>query len=150
MRRWARSTKAGRGPSLAGAVSHSLARSVGRSLPITSLLPLSAGLLALPAATAPAGFLPSSAGLVLAWAYMVASGLLITELSLNRLVETRRPGSGLLELYGSSLGKELRGSGGRDVLLLALRRNDGILRSGLVKPGFDDGVCIQSHGGGGG
>lgn len=61
------------------------------------------GVLALPAATAPVGFLPSTAGMVLVWWYMVISGLLIAELSLNRIGETGRSGSGILDLYESNL-----------------------------------------------
>jgi hypothetical protein len=64
-----------------------------------------AGVLALPTATAAAGFFPSSAALVLAWVYMTMSGLLISELTLNRMAETGRPGAGLLDLYASVLGK---------------------------------------------
>jgi hypothetical protein len=64
-----------------------------------------AGVLALPTATAAAGFLPSSAALILAWGYMTMSGLLISELTLNRMAETGRPGAGLLDLYESVLGK---------------------------------------------
>lgn len=64
-----------------------------------------AGVLALPAATAAAGFLPSTAALCLAWFYMTMSGLLIAELSLNRIGETGKPGLGLLSLYENSLGK---------------------------------------------
>jgi hypothetical protein len=64
-----------------------------------------AGVLALPTATAAAGFLPSSAALILAWVYMTMSGLLISELTLNRMAETGRPGAGLLDLYESVLGK---------------------------------------------
>lgn len=64
-----------------------------------------AGVLALPAATAAAGFIPSSAAMIVAWVYMTMSGLLIAELTLNRIGETGRPGLGLLELYKSSLGK---------------------------------------------
>jgi tyrosine-specific transport protein len=66
-----------------------------------------AGILALPTATAAAGFLPSSAALVVAWIYMTFSGLLIAELTLNRLGTTGRPGIGLLELYKGSLGQPL-------------------------------------------
>jgi hypothetical protein len=64
-----------------------------------------AGVLALPTATAAAGFLPSSGALILAWVYMTMSGLLISELTLNRMAETGRPGAGLLDLYESVLGK---------------------------------------------
>ena len=63
-----------------------------------------AGVLALPTATAAAGFVPSSLGLIVAWVYMTMSGLLIAELTLNRMGETGRPGLGLLELYENSLG----------------------------------------------
>jgi tyrosine-specific transport protein len=64
-----------------------------------------AGILALPSATAAAGFLPSAAALIVAWVYMTMSGLLVAELTLNRIGETGRPGLGLLELYENSLGK---------------------------------------------
>lgn len=64
-----------------------------------------AGILAMPTATAAAGFLPSSAALGIAWFYMTISGLLIAELTLNRIVTSGRPGLGLLDLYENSLGK---------------------------------------------
>jgi len=66
---------------------------------------IGAGVLALPSATAPAGFIASSAGLSVAWAFMAMSGLLIAELSINRIGETGRPGLGLLDLYDNALGK---------------------------------------------
>lgn len=68
---------------------------------------IGAGVLALPTATAPAGFLPSSAALCLAWLYMTISGLLIAELSINRMGETGKQGVGLLEIYKSYLGDGL-------------------------------------------
>lgn len=64
-----------------------------------------AGVLALPTATAAAGFLPSTAAMGLAWWYMTMSGLLIAELSINRMGETGRTGLGLLGLFDSYLGK---------------------------------------------
>jgi len=67
---------------------------------------IGAGVLALPTATAAAGFLPSSAALGLAWFYMTMSGLLIAELTLNRIGTSGRPGLGLLELYENSLGEQ--------------------------------------------
>lgn len=66
-----------------------------------------AGVLALPTATAAAGFLPSTAAMMLAWVYMAMSGLLIAELTINRMGETGRPGLGLLDLYHKSLGSAL-------------------------------------------
>lgn len=68
---------------------------------------IGAGVLALPTSTAAAGFLPSTAGMGIAWFYMTMSGLLIAELTLNRIGTSGRPGLGLLELYENSLGKNL-------------------------------------------
>lgn len=65
---------------------------------------IGAGILALPTATAPAGFLPSTAAMAVGWFYMTISGLLIAELCLNRLGMTGKPGSGMLELYDDALG----------------------------------------------
>ena len=42
-------------------------------------------MLALPAKTLAAGFLPSSGALFLCWVYMAASGLLIAEVNVNTL-----------------------------------------------------------------
>ena len=44
-----------------------------------------AGVLALPAKTLAAGFVPSSGALFLCWVYMAASGLLIAEVNVNTL-----------------------------------------------------------------
>eukprot|EP00980_Cylindrotheca_fusiformis_P024953 scaffold12769_cov141-Cylindrotheca_fusiformis.AAC.13 len=63
-----------------------------------------AGVLALPAATAPIGFLPSTAAMGVAWAYMTMSGLLIAELSINRLGQSGKPGQGMLDLFEENLG----------------------------------------------
>lgn len=64
-----------------------------------------AGVLALPSATAAAGFIPSTFAMISAYVYMTMSGLLIAELTLNRMAQTGKPGLGLLEMYQSSLGK---------------------------------------------
>lgn len=82
---------------------HSSGSMVGSALLVAGTT-LGAGVLALPTATAPAGLLPSSAAIIVAWFYMTISGLLIAELSINRIGETGKPGLGLLELYKSSLG----------------------------------------------
>lgn len=68
---------------------------------------IGAGILALPTATAPSGFLPSSAALGIAWLYMTISGLLIAELCINRMGQTGRLGVGLLELYKTNLSSTL-------------------------------------------
>jgi len=78
----------------------------GSTLGATALIAgttIGAGILALPAATAPTGFVYSSAALCLAWAYMSMSGLFLAELTLNRMGQTGRQNIGLLELYQSSL-----------------------------------------------
>ena len=69
---------------------------------------IGAGVLALPAATVSSGFLPSTGALILSWVYMTISGLLLAELSLNRIAETGRPGSGILDLYNRYLGENTR------------------------------------------
>ena len=63
-----------------------------------------AGILALPGATASVGFLPSTVAMLVAWGYMTMSGLLIAELCLNRLGQSGRPGTGILDLFQESLG----------------------------------------------
>lgn len=63
-----------------------------------------AGILALPTATASVGFLPSTVAMGIGWFYMTMSGLLIAELSINRLGRTGKPGQGMLDLYQDSLG----------------------------------------------
>jgi tyrosine-specific transport protein len=85
-------------------------RNQGSTLGATALIAgttIGAGVLALPTATAPSGFLPSSGALIVAWFYMLISGLLIAELSINRMGETGRYGVGLLDLYKSNLGEKL-------------------------------------------
>lgn len=66
-----------------------------------------AGILAIPSATAPVGFLPSTAAMGVAWCYMTMSGLLIAELSINRLGQSGKPGQGMLDLYEDNLGPNL-------------------------------------------
>lgn len=63
-----------------------------------------AGILALPSATAPVGFIPSTGAMGIGWLYMTMSGLLIAELSINRLGQSGKPGQGMLDLYEDSLG----------------------------------------------
>ena len=63
-----------------------------------------AGILALPQATATVGFLPSTAAIGVGWVYMTMSGLLISELCINRLGQSGKPGQGMLDLYEDSLG----------------------------------------------
>ena len=85
-------------------VSHAAGSVVGAAALVAGTT-VGAGILALPAATAAAGFVPSSAALTVAWIYMTMSGLLIAELTLNRIANTGRPGLGLLELYEGALSR---------------------------------------------
>jgi len=64
---------------------------------------IGAGALAMPSATVEAGFLPSTAALLVSWFYMTLSGLLIAELVINRIAQTGRTGVGLLELFRTNL-----------------------------------------------
>lgn len=63
-----------------------------------------AGILALPSATSPVDFIPSTGAMGVGWLYMTMSGLLIAELSINRLGQSGKPGQGMLDLYKDSLG----------------------------------------------
>jgi tyrosine-specific transport protein len=65
-----------------------------------------AGILALPSATSPVGFIPSTGAMGIGWVYMTMSGLLIAELSINRLGQSGKPGQGMLNLYEDSLGEK--------------------------------------------
>lgn len=82
---------------------------------------LGCGLLNLPTAIYPAGYLPTLVATLVAWAYMTITALLTSELLINRYGETGRVRNvGLLELYDSYLG----GDGSTD-------NNNGGLFSGL-------------------
>jgi len=70
-----------------------------------------AGILALPSATSPVGFIPSTGAMGIAWLYMTMSGLLIAELSINRLGQSGKPGQGMLDLYQDSLGEKFSAVG---------------------------------------
>jgi len=70
-----------------------------------------AGILALPSATSPVGFIPSTGAMGIAWLYMTMSGLLIAELSINRLGQSGKPGQGMLDLYEDSLGEKFSAVG---------------------------------------
>jgi tyrosine-specific transport protein len=63
-----------------------------------------AGVLALPAATASVGFLPSTVAMCIGWIYMTMSGLLIAELSINRMGQSGKPNQGMLDLFEDTLG----------------------------------------------
>jgi tyrosine-specific transport protein len=105
-----------------------------------------AGVLALPAATAPAGFVPSTVALLVAYVYMTMSGLLIAELTLNRMGRTGRPGVGLLDLYDANLGQpwSMLGSAAYFFLhyavMTAYVAQGGVNINNLFSTGLPDGV----------
>lgn len=106
---------------------------------------IGAGVLALPSATAAAGFLPSSAALIVAWVYMTMSGLLLAELSLNRMAETGKPGQGVLNLYESSLGKPLSMLGSAAYFFLHYAVMIAyIAQGGINLDGFLSGIGLDS------
>ena len=65
---------------------------------------IGAGVLALPAKTLAAGFAPSAAALVGAWAYMCATGLLIAEANVNTLCSIGRSGVSIGSMASETLG----------------------------------------------
>ena len=106
---------------------------------------IGAGVLALPTATAPAGLLPSSGALCMAWFYMTMSSLLISELAINRMGETGNPSVGLLELYKTSLKKELGWIGSAAYLFLHYAVMVAYISQGGANLGkFLDGVGLES------
>jgi tyrosine-specific transport protein len=76
--------------------------SVASAVALITGTTVGAGVLALPTATAAAGLIPSTLALLVGWALMTISGLLLSELVLNRLGNTGKPTStGILTLYTS-------------------------------------------------
>ncbi|NET37457.1 MAG: tyrosine transporter [Cyanothece sp. SIO1E1] len=84
-----------------------LNRKPGSVLGCTALVAgttVGAGILALPAVTLPSGLLPSTMTLIVVWLYMVASGLLLTEVNVHTTRQLGRPGLGLLATTRHTLG----------------------------------------------
>ncbi|KAJ7294947.1 hypothetical protein O6H91_Y222500 [Diphasiastrum complanatum] len=63
-----------------------------------------AGILAIPAVTQDAGFLPSSLACLLCWFYMVATGLLVAEVNVNTMCELGSGGVSLVSMAFRTLG----------------------------------------------
>ncbi len=66
---------------------------------------IGAGILALPAATLPAGLLPSTTLMVGVWLYMAISGLLIAEVNLQTMQQLGQPYMGFMGTVRHHLGK---------------------------------------------
>ena len=65
---------------------------------------IGAGILALPAKTLEAGFVPSAITLVAAWAYMTVSALLIAEVNVNTLCSLERSSVSIKSMAGETIG----------------------------------------------
>ncbi|CAI5461829.1 unnamed protein product [Closterium sp. Yama58-4] len=77
--------------------------------PLSPFSPLSsrqvgAGILALPAVTSEAGFLPSCATCIVCWLYMLATGMLIAEVNVNTMCELGSGGVSLVSMAQRTLG----------------------------------------------
>lgn len=103
---------------------------------------IGAGILALPAVTAPAGFIPSTGALCVGWAYMAASALLIAELAINRISETGRPGVGLLDMQRTYLGKRGAIAGGSAYFFL----HYAVMVAYIAQGGANMGVALDALG----
>ena len=101
-----------------------------------------AGVLAMPSTTVAAGLLPSSAALGIAWVYMTLSGLLIAELTLNRILSSGRPAAGLLDLYEETLSDNLSRVGKAAYLFL----HYAVLVAVIAQGGSNLGGLLESAG----
>ncbi|CAI7768777.1 unnamed protein product [Closterium sp. NIES-53] len=70
----------------------------------SNLNEVGAGILALPAVTSEAGFLPSCATCIVCWLYMVATGMLIAEVNVNTMCELGSGGVSLVSMAQRTLG----------------------------------------------
>ncbi|MEL6780096.1 MAG: aromatic amino acid transport family protein [Cyanobacteria bacterium J06597_16] len=79
--------------------------SLYRSVSLIAGTTIGAGILALPAATLPAGFWPSSVVMIAVWLYMAASGLLIAEATIETRRQLKTTTLGFLATIEYQLGK---------------------------------------------
>ncbi|MEO1444886.1 MAG: aromatic amino acid transport family protein, partial [Cyanobacteria bacterium J06635_11] len=79
--------------------------SLYRSVSLIAGTTIGAGILALPAATLPAGFWPSSVVMIAVWLYMAASGLLIAEATIETRQQLKTTTLGFLATIEYQLGK---------------------------------------------
>ena len=67
-----------------------------------------AGILALPAMTHPAGFLPSTVMLMVVWVYALVAALLLAEVNVFCMRRSGQANMGLLGMVERTLGKPIR------------------------------------------
>jgi len=78
--------------------------SLASSVVLVAGTTVGAGILALPAVTQPVGFVPSSAGLLLAWLYMASTGLLIAEVALSDMASSGKVATSLQSMAARTIG----------------------------------------------
>ncbi|KAG8466851.1 hypothetical protein KFE25_008230 [Diacronema lutheri] len=120
-------------PRAAGAPARATAREIASSAALIAGTTVGAGALALPGATAPCGFVPSAAALVVGWALMASSGLLVAEVTAAAARETSSPGVGLLAATELTLGSRAGAVAGAGSALVQLA-----LLSAYTAQGGDD------------
>ncbi|WP_299489727.1 aromatic amino acid transport family protein [Acaryochloris sp. IP29b_bin.137] len=77
-----------------------------------------AGILALPAITQPAGFLPSTCMLIVVWVYALVAALLLAEVNVRCMRRSGQPNIGLLRMVESTLGPSIANVSGGAYLFL--------------------------------
>lgn len=87
-----------------GDISETSPESIFNSVTLIAGTTVGAGVLALPAVTWPVGIIPSTVLMLAAWLYMVVSGLLIAEATLQTMQQTDRVDLGLLATIRHNLG----------------------------------------------
>ncbi len=97
-----------------------------------------AGILALPAMTHPAGFLPSTVMLVIVWVYALVAALLLAEVNVFCMRQYGQPNMGLLGMVEATLGKSTANVAGgaylflHYALLVAYMAQGGEILSGAI------------------
>ncbi len=111
-----------------------------------------AGILALPAFTIKAGFLPSSLSLTGAWLYMVTTGLLIAEVNLNLAGKSHRPDGGLVSMARRTIGSTGAAATGGAYLFLHYALLVAYIAQGgdILTSGLEGLLGLLGVGGGGG
>ncbi|CAE7230269.1 tyrP [Symbiodinium sp. CCMP2592] len=78
--------------------------SVTNAIVLVAGTTVGAGILALPAVTQPAGFVPSTVALTFAWMYMAVTGLFIAEVACRTMAATGKRATSLQSMASTSIG----------------------------------------------
>lgn len=90
----------------------------GASIALVAGTTVGAGILALPAMTQPAGFLPSTVMLMVVWGYALVAALLLAEVNVFCMRRSGQANMGLLGMVESTLGKPIANVAGGAYLFL--------------------------------